>query len=666
MQQPRSDEFRAKVISSARELASTWPVQSPVFSVLTGWSRSYDNIFAGEFDWVTSEDGILDRALSAGRAILSGRGGDGKTWLLRRLFSRALDRGIVPVFIDLKQWTGADYESWKDWTRDNVGDGADFLVRRFSGLNLGIIDLDRLPPDARKVMFVDGLNEITAKVGLEVLSVFDEIVASQMSTSVIAVDRLVRRDLPSPERWWIGSPLPLTGDEVRKHLPKGAVLTSSDLRTSPFFLDAELRSGASGVRRAATLKQLVNDHIGLTNAEAIKVAEACFLAYAYARSRMFDLVKFREGVGQVVLDKLEQAGAVRFLGTNGFFHHHIMHDFLAAAHVASFAPTMWTPDIFRALSFDTSSFDAVELTFEQLEADLADSFLQKLYDWNLYAAGYALAQRRQGDGPVGLEMQTVIFAMLADKCFDPVLATRQRASDALRLMQVAEVEPFRRAKSISELCAVVDATDSSTDWFNEWKRVFRISELQVINEVTLVLITQANSILGWTVANVSKRVIDSQWVYPLLSHWAEESDNATVRWRIAHVLGAIPHTEALQCLQTLFDYDQDEDVRYGSIRSLIELATISDRALRDEVGVCIAARAGVISSSDRIARELRSSLLIEPSLAPVGWLDFVQACVKSQFLATERVADRDLWRGCLNTAERLYDRVQFNEGHTHG
>jgi hypothetical protein len=183
-------------------------------------------------------------------------------------------------------------------------------------------------------------------------------------------------------------------------------------------------------------------------------------------------------------------------------------------HVARLDPAFWTPSLFRDLSFDASSFDAVELAFEQLAQAPADLFLQKLYDWNLYAAGYALAQRGQGDTPVGAEMRTVILAMLADKSFDPVVASRQRAADALRLMQIEEAAPFQEATTLVELCAVVDAVGSDVAWFNEWKEVFRISEIQAIRLATLAKITEGNSILGWTVANVAKRVTDGGWILP--------------------------------------------------------------------------------------------------------------------------------------------------------
>jgi len=412
---------------------------------------------------------------------------------------------------------------------------------------------------------------------------------------------------------------------------------------------------------------MVHEHFGLTEAEAVLVAEACFAAYSAARSRMFNVVAFREKVGQPVLNKLEQSGAIRVDGTNGFFQHHIAHDFLAAMHVAGLDSDLWTPRLLRELSFDASSFDAVELAFEQLAEGPADLFLQKLYDWNLYAAGYALAQRRQGDAPVGIEMRTVILAMLSDKCFDPVIATRQRAADALRLMQIEEAKPFQHATTLVELCAVVNAVESDVEWFNEWKEVFRISETQTIEPATLVKITEDNSILGWTVANVAKRVDDDGRILAQLAGWLGESPNATVRWRIAHVLGTIPEHAALRCLRDLIDNDADEDVRYGAVRSLVELARIAGPELREEARTVIATRSQTILMSDRVARELRSSLLIDPLVAPAGWLSFARACIQALFIESERLEDRDLWRGCLNEAEKLYSAAPVaGEGELHG
>jgi hypothetical protein len=648
----QGDKLIDHIRQRSRELAQSWEKQDPPFALATGWSRSYDDVLSGIFDTKLEESQVLKQALVTGRAILSGRGGDGKTWLLHRLHARAMSAGNVAIFIDLKQWTGGDYAEWSEWTRDNIGDGADFLFRRFSGLGLGAIEIDRLPPDTRKIVFVDGLNEISAKIGLQILALLDEIVATHINMSVLVADRLVRRDLPNSHRWWIGSPLPLTTEEVRKHLGKTTVVAADDIRTSPFFLDAEIRNGPGGGRRALTLEQMVREHGGLSDAELIVVSKFAYDAYARAQSRMFDRDVFEAELGKGLADKLVEAGTVRFTEAGGFFHHHILHDFLAAKYASTQDPDAWGPLLFRTLSFEASSFDAIELTFEQLDPAHADVFLQKLYDWNLYAAGYALAQARQD--PVGPEMRTVIFAMLADKRFDPVLATSQRANDALRLMQLPSAQEFRDAANIAAVCEAVQAVNSDIEWFANWKGLFALAQGGGVTLETLATILQADSIVGWTVANVAKRGPNREWMTAHLIEWLQEDVSATVRWRIAHVLGSLPTAPALARLLQLLDEDEDPYVKYGAIRSLVELATLAEPPLREDVKAAIVQRGSAISCSDRISGELRSSLLIAPVGAPDGWLDFVRACVKSQFLSTEKLADRDLWRGCLNRAEALY------------
>lgn len=660
--QAASENLLQKVRAAAAELCQTWPAQSPAFAVRTGWTNSYDNLLSGEFEAIYEEGEILGPSLVKGRAMLAGRGGDGKTWLLRRLHQRTLASAAVPIFIDLKQWSGADYDAWADWTSDDIGNGADFIVRRFAGLEIGAIDLDRLPPEVEKVIFVDGLNEITSKVGGEILIVLDGIVSNQINVSVIVADRLIRRDLPNSKRWRIGTPLPLSEAEVRKHLGGEVQLKVGDARTSPFFLDAELKFGVGGGRRTATLDRLLRTHSDLEEADLGAVAVAAFDAYRRSRSRTFDRDSFEEIAGSALLESLEQSGTIASHGGKSYFVHQILHDYLAASHVAHLSDDLWIPELFRVLSFDASSFDAVELAFEQLNQNHADVFLRKLYDWNLYAAGYALAQAREADETVGREMRTVIFAMLADKAFDAVLATRQRAKDALRLMQLADAGPFRTASSLSEICAALDAVESDAIWFNEWKSLFQQVEKTEVFGNLLAEIRSEDSIVGWTVANVARRVDGDEQITETLTEWLRDEQNPTVRWRIAHVLGALPTDSSLSALLELLDRDPDQDVRYGAIRSLVELSAAADQSLRERAGAALAARAPAISGQEKIARELRSCLLLDPSSAPVEWLDFVRTCVRSQFLESEKVSDRDLWRGCLNAAEDLYSAQMPSSG----
>lgn len=644
-----------KIRDLARAKCEAWPLDKVQFSISTGWAPIYRDIFASHFTRVLQESEILDSVLKRGRAIIAGRGGDGKTWLLRRLFKQVLEQGAVPILLDLKLWSGADYEGWKDWTASDIGDAADFIVRRFSGYEVGAIELDRLPPDIRKVLLVDGLNEITATVGTQVLQLLDEMVRDQINLSVLVADRLIRRELPSGESWSIGTTMPLQPDQVKEHLGKDTEVKSGDLLTSPFFLDAAMSYGIEGTRRSVTSEGFLTVHGGLNAADLDLAAAAAFEAYKLSRSRVFDRAVFARTAGERATAALENSATV-VSGTDGksYFAHHILHDYLASRHFAKLPAEEWTPQALSLLSFETSSFDALELVFEQLDKDRADLFLRQLYDWNLYAAGYALGQARDADASVGSEMSAMIFAMLAEKRFDAILSTRQRADDALALMQLSGAKAFREANSLEAVFVALDSIASTEKWFNDWRQLFKTNPDAMLSADVLASIRNPDSIVGWTIANVAKRTVVTGDAPDLLARWVQEETNATVRWRIAHVLGAFPHPAALNELIRLLDSDPDGYVRYGAIRSIVELASRSDQTMRNFVADALNDRAETISGQSKIAGELRTCLLMDPRIVAADWLAFVAKVVRSLFVVIDNLAERDEWRGCLARAERLY------------
>jgi hypothetical protein len=651
------DEQLQKMRDVARLRCEDWPLNKVQFSVTTGWAPTYRDIFSAHFTRVLQESDIVDSVLKRGRAIIAGRGGDGKTWLLRRLFKQVLEQGAVPILLDLKQWSGADYDAWKDWTASEIGDAADFIVRRFSGYEIGAIDLDRIPPEVRKVLLVDGLSEITSVVGAQVLQLLDEMVREQINLSVLVADRLIRRELPSGESWSIGTTMPLPPDQVKQHLGSDTEVQPGDLLTSPFFLDAAISYGVEGSQRAVTSETFLTIHGGLNAADLDLAAAAAFEAYKLSRSRVFDRAIFARTAGERVTATLESSATV-VSGPDGksYFTHHLLHDYLASRHFAKLPPDRWTPQALSLLSFEASSFDALELVFEQLDNERADLFLRQLYDWNLYAAGYALGQARDADTSVGSEMSTMIFAMLAEKRFDAILATRQRADDALALMQLSGAEPFRAAASLEAVFEALDSIVSTEKWFNNWTQLFNTKADAALSADTLASVRDPDSIIGWTVANVAKRTVPIPHAADQLVVWVQEEKNATVRWRIAHVLGAFPEAVALNELVRLLDHDPDGYVRYGAIRSIVELASRSNQTMLDSVARALDERAEAIWKQPKIAGELRMCLLMDPKTVAEDWFAFVAKVVRSLFIVIENTVERDEWRGCLTQAEELYVR----------
>jgi hypothetical protein len=83
------------------------------------------------------------------------------------------------------------------------------------------------------------------------------------------------------------------------------------------------------------------------------------------------------------------------------------------------------------------------MTMEQIaDTDAADFFLRQVYDWNIYAAGYVIAEAREIT--TSPEMQIVILAMFAERRWDLINATARKASDTLVLPQLEMEKAFVR------------------------------------------------------------------------------------------------------------------------------------------------------------------------------------------------------------------------------
>ena len=88
--------------------------------------------------------------------------------------------------------------------------------------------------------------------------------------------------------------------------------------------------------------------------------------------------------------------------------------------------------------------------------------------------------------------------------------------------------------------------------------------------------------LGWTIANVLKRLkLSSSEQWHLRKHVRDRA--VAVRWRLAHVLGSFPTLNNFDVLKNLLTGDPDAWVRYGAVRSLVEMAARGSASIRKRV-----------------------------------------------------------------------------------
>lgn len=352
--------------------------------------------------------------------------------------------------------------------------------------------------------------------------------------------------------------------------------------------------------------------------------------------------------------KLLQERVIIRRNRSAHFSHHLRHDYLAARCVSHMDASEWTSRVLDTLSFEKSSFDAIALVIEHLPEDLAEMFLQRVYDWELYAAGYALAEGISAGQRLHPEMQTVILAMLAEKCFDDIEATRRKAADAIALVPSSTAESFQKARSLNDVFNAVGAVPSAKPWYTEWQELFaRPANIQA-SDVDLAVLESPNSIMGWTMANVLRRTVVTTSQQAILRMRLAESALSVVRWRIAHVLGAFPIRENVEVLLQRLDEDAVIDVRYGAVRSLAESAAHGTQELREFVEEQIRRRIPDLMKSERLVAELTRGLIVIEEKAPEGWGNTVLRIGKELFDRAPSTEQMDRWRSYVADASRRY------------
>ncbi|HEV3155620.1 MAG TPA: hypothetical protein VGZ02_17575 [Candidatus Baltobacteraceae bacterium] len=169
------------------------PPLEPAFSNAIAWSGSYEDLFRAKYATESSDiTDLVTRAMIHGRVILSSRGGAAKTVILRRLAEQILSDTVIPTIIDLRNWTQKNYDEWSALENSDVR--MDYLFSSVGLTGFSTRALDILPANVRRLIFVDGLNEVTSPIGQQIISVVDDFVRYAINTGAVIADRLVRRE----------------------------------------------------------------------------------------------------------------------------------------------------------------------------------------------------------------------------------------------------------------------------------------------------------------------------------------------------------------------------------------------------------------------------------------------------------------------------------------
>jgi hypothetical protein len=599
-------------------------IPRPEFSISVGWASTYDDLFAGRFLSTSDISQLVSTALAKGFVLLTGRGGGAKTVIVHRLAQYSLQRQLLPLVITLKDWTGRDYEDW-DRIESQFGK-IEFLLRRFGLASVQSIDLDEMPLKTIRLLLVDGLNEVNSRTGQEIIYALDEYVRYAPSARLIVTDRLLRRAFVDPNRWQLALVKPLSSNEVKKQISSrfhsGTYSTLSaegaELLESPYFLNAFLRDGQIAKTRSEEFWTYFTRHAALSEAEVDSASVAAFNAYRVS-SRTFNLDDFVQVSSDIVVQKLEHAGAIIREGSVAYFDHHLKHDYLASKYLAT-RRGEWNPDTFRHVTFSASSFETMSLTLEQIVArDDADYFLRQVYDWNPYGAGYAIAEARQSAAT--REMHIVIFSMLAERRWDIMVQTSERAADTLNLIRTDDARRFQATNDLNNIFAIISAVQSEYEWFREWRTLYTKPPQSRATEADIRELAKHDSVTGWTAANVLKRLQLGDELQDIVRNYLRDHDAAVVRWRAAHVLGSQPTRQNMEVLVFALK-DRDSAVRFGATRSLIEVAARNAELTTDVFKVLIENTQYIVEHR-HIVEEVQRAVFVKREYVPRKWTSAV-------------------------------------------
>lgn len=543
--------------------------------------------------------------------ILQGYAGGGKSALLRKCANLLLERGFIPVVINLKKWKTPEYSEAlsKAFEQDKDIDQKFDVLLNASVTVLNRNMLNALPPQFPKFVMVDGLNEVYGKeTTSEILRALDEYVQGKApDVSVLVTDRKVQRELKRT-RWKTAELNLLEPEEVRRHITHqfgdGAYEELSDTEKElfgvPYFLDYAITSNSLHIGSAAEaletffknsffLVQEEFDEAGLN-----KLAKAAFDAYTEYKSPSFNAGKFRQAVGEDIWRRLSDSGVLKLDDGQARFDHQLKHDYLASRHLARHKD-IWDSSSFDAVTFESKTFEPLLMALEQLsDSAQGDEFLKKLYDWNWVATVMSLAKSVKSDRKLfSEEMKIIVLAVIAEKLFDPIRPTRERARIHLSEFPSDVSGPFAQAEDVTDIFKLVNDFKSEVKWFSDWRTIFTRYDSPPLGEQEIALISCVDPIMGWTAANVIRRfkltepdLRQLRAVYDAFDSPPETTTRRgeAVQWRVVHAVGTSPTKENVSLLFRALDGRGYHWAKFGAVRSLVEIAAITeDDSLRVQI-----------------------------------------------------------------------------------
>ncbi|MDA0181532.1 hypothetical protein OJ997_14600 [Solirubrobacter phytolaccae] len=610
-----------------------------------------------------TREGVLGHALKRHGVALVGGAGLGKSTMLHHAAMAASGPlEAFPVLVDLKRWR-PKYADRLDGipTAERLSPFMDVLLSA-SVQRIGVGLFEEILARREVLLMVDGLNEVPfTPVASRILELLDEYMRAHPEVRVLVTDR-GGEGFYRDSGWDVLKLRPLDAVQVthiiEQNFGAGAATTLDDeagLLENPFFLDRALRGrNLDLASRASALGTFFSEQLRMTDEHIDALAAMAFNVYAERRQRTFPESEVEELLGTDGFHALRAGGALKSHDSLATFSHQLEHDYLAARHMARH-PHYWTTSVLDALTFNAASFDVPALVLELLDDESArDIFVRKLYDWNWRGTITAVASAEQeGHQATSAFLHTAILAVAAEKRFDPVRGTRDRADNQLQRFRGYHAQQLRSAATLRELTTFVREVEGGPEWFASWQNLFCGDPLdRPLRDDVIDALTSSDALHGWTAANVIKRYEGTDDASRRMREMVRTASDTT-RWRAVHVLGAWPSDANAAVLVDALSYPH-RWVVYGAVRSLMEMAArTGDDALRRRVLAALADRV------DTIPNEALSQIALTPLYegAPADYQRAVRPLITSIIKSRHNVGERERWRSRLARFDEFWDRA---------
>lgn len=590
-------------------------------------SESFDASLRGtgsEQDFETFAYAVVSRP----RTLLQARGGAGKTWTAQRI-ATFVDSHVPVAFIEAVSLI----DILATEAPHVPGSDLDQLIARA----LPNFDPDHLQATRWGVIIIDGLNEIPAHLVDVLFAGLAHLYARHPHVSVLVTDRLTRRNV-DPERWALATLGPVPDEQAREiaQLPQGEEVP--EFLTVPYYLD---KYTFDAVDNVATLhSEYFARHAGLNASQILDLSEFAYLMYLRDKDTVFEWDDLVKGVGESPARALLASGIIE--GSPTRFAHHLTHDYLAAFWLATH-DELWVPEGFDALTLDGASFDALGLVVAQLPQVAIDDFVCSVFDWSLYAAGLLLEEDSRASRSIQAALRTAIVSSLAEKKFDNILGTAQRATDILRIQASELSDAMLRQTSLRGVSAVMAqyAPARHPEWFDDWRERFEHLSGPLAGDIVGSLESD-NSLIGWATSNALCRVGMDRRLQGKIIHLSRSHESSSVRCRCVHALSFGASADSVRALLGALDGDPVRGVRYGALRSLLVRAARSEARVRGSIIHRLGERSRVqriVSEPSLLAECLRCLELLRP---PEGWHESAGDLLQDLWTLASRPADREM------------------------